>query len=132
MAEVTFNREAGAAPAGITRFRQFRTTDGSNVTINSFRSFAGDGSYPLADVYEITFGTSGTASFSLAAGNFAARGYRIYDATGVLKGSAEAPKTSRRLSADLSFSVTSGDTATVYVDRSDRSSTEYRLTVTAA
>ena len=57
MAEVTFNREAGAAPAGITRFRQFRTSDGSNVTVNSFRTFAGDGLYSIADVYEITFGT---------------------------------------------------------------------------
>ena len=45
MAEITFNREAGAAPAGITRFRQFRTSDGSNVTVNSFRTFAGDGLY---------------------------------------------------------------------------------------
>jgi hypothetical protein len=43
MAEVTFNRETGAAPEGITRFGQFRTSDGSNVTIGSYRTFAGDG-----------------------------------------------------------------------------------------
>jgi hypothetical protein len=50
MAEVTFNRETGAAPEGITRFGQFRTSDGSNVTIGSYRTFAGDGGLGSADV----------------------------------------------------------------------------------
>ena len=35
MAEVTFNRELGAAPAGITRFGQYRSENGGNVTVNS-------------------------------------------------------------------------------------------------
>lgn len=132
MAEVTFNRELGAAPAGITRFRQIRTSDGSNVTVGSYRSFAGDGSFPLSDVYEITFGATGTATITLSAGSFGTRGCRIYDASGVLKGSFESPKISRRSDTSVTYSVTSGDTATVYVDRSDRSPTEYRLTMAAA
>jgi len=46
VAETTFNRELGAAPAGITRFGQIRTNDGLDVTINSYRAFAGDGKLP--------------------------------------------------------------------------------------
>ena len=76
MAEVTFNREIGAAPEGITRFGQVRTSNGSNVTINNYRSFAGDGSFPLADVYQITYGTTGTATVTLTAEAFAVRGVR--------------------------------------------------------
>ena len=132
MAEVTFNRELGADPEGITRFRQTRTSDGSDVTIDDYRTFASDGSFPLADVYEITYGTSGTATITLAAGAFGTRGCRVYDSTGVLKGVFNSPKISRRSDTSVTYSVTSGDTATVYVDRSDRSATEYRLVVSAA
>ena len=64
MAEVTFNRETGAAPEGITRFGQFRTSDGSNVTIGNYRTFAGDGGLGLADVFTLTFGTTGTATIN--------------------------------------------------------------------
>jgi len=132
MAEVTFNRELGVAPEGITRFGQFRTSDGSNVTIDSFRTFAGDGSYPLADVYEITYGTTGTATITLTADAFAVRGVRVYKSDGTLAGEAIAPKISRRASSSFTYSVSTSDTATVYVDRTDRSATEYRVTMSAA
>lgn len=132
MAEVTFNRELGAAPEGITRFGQFRTSDGSNVTIGSFRTFAGDGSYPLADVYQVTYGTTGTATITLTADAFAVRGVRVYKSDGTLAGEAIAPKISRRVSSSFTYSVSTSDTATVYVDRTDRSATEYRVTMSAA
>lgn len=132
MAEVTFNRELGAAPEGITRFGQFRTSSSSNVTVNSFKTFEGDGSYPLADVYQITYGTTGTATITLTAEAFAVRGVRVYKADGTLAGEAKAPKLSRRASSSFTYSVTSADTATVYVDRTDRSATEYRVTMSAA
>lgn len=132
MAEVTFNRELGAAPEGITRFGQFRTSNGSNVTVDSFKTFEGDGSFPLADVYQITYGTSGTATITLTAEAFAVRGVRVYKADGTLAGEAKAPKLSRRASASFTYSVTNADTATVYVDRTDRSATEYRVTLSAA
>ena len=113
MAEVTFNRELGAAPEGITRFGQFRTSSGSNVTVDSFRTFEGDGSYPLADVYQITYGTTGTATITLTAEAFAVRGVRVYKADGTLAGEAKAPKLSRRSSSSFTYSVTNADTATV-------------------
>ena len=132
MAEVTFNREIGAAPEGITRFGQVRTSNGSNVTINNYRSFAGDGSFPLADVYEITYGTTGTATVTLTAEAFAVRGVRVLKADGTVAGEAVAPKITRRANSSFTYSVTNNETATVYVDRSDRSATEYRVTITAA
>ena len=131
MAEVTFNRELGAAPDWISRFGQIRTSNGSNVTINSFRSFAGDGAFPLADVFEITFGTTGTATVTLTAEAFAVKGVRVFKSDGTLAGEAEAPKLTRRIDSSFTYSVTNNDTATVYVDRSARSSTEYRVTITA-
>jgi hypothetical protein len=132
MAEATFNRELGAAPAGITRFGQFRTDDGSNVTVDSYRSFAGDGSLGLADVYELTYGTTGTATITLDADAFGVSGVAVYKADGTSAGEIEAPKISRRTSASLSYSVTSADTATVYVYRKGRSETEYRIQASAA
>jgi len=132
MAEVTFNRELGAAPEGITRFGQFRTSNGSNVTVGSYRSFAGDGGLGLADVFTLTFGTTGTATITLDAEAFAVRKVEVYKADGTVAGSADAPKLTRRSSSSFTYSVTSGDTGTLYVFRSGRSETEYRVTATAA
>jgi len=132
MAEATFNRELGAAPAGITRFGQFRTDDGLNVTVNSYRTFAGDGSLDLADVYEVTYGSTGTATVLLGAGAFGVSGVDIYKADGTLAGSIEAPKCTRRTGAGVGYSVTSGDTATIYVLRKGRSESEYYLTALVA
>ena len=132
MAEATFNRELGATPAGITRFGQFRTDDGSNVTVDSYRSFAGDGSLGLADVYSLTYGSTGTATITLDPEAFGVSGVEIYKADGTLAGEVEAPKLSRRASASVSYSVSSSDTATVYVYRKGRSETEYRLQAAVA
>jgi len=132
MAEATFNRELGAAPAGITRFGQFRTDDGSNITIDSYRSFAGDGSIGLADVYDVTYGTNGTATITLSAGSFGVRGVAIYKADGTIAGEIESPKCSRRSDSTVTYTVTSGSTGTIYVLRSGRSESEYRLTGSAA
>jgi hypothetical protein len=128
MAEATFNRELGAAPTGITRFGQLLTDDGLNVTVNSYRSFAADGNYGLADVYELTYGSTGTATVLLNAEAFGVSGVAVYRADGSLAGEANAPKTTRRTTAGVGYSVTSGDTATVYVLRKGRSESEYRLT----
>jgi hypothetical protein len=130
MAEATFNRELGAAPAGITRFGQFRTDNGSNVTINSYRSFAADGSFGLADVYQVTYTLTGTAGIILSADTFGVAGVSVYKADGTLAGEVNSPKTSRRTSAGIGYAVTSGDTATIYVLRKGRSESEYRLTAT--
>lgn len=132
MAEVTFNRELGAAPEGITRFGQIRTSNGNNVTINSYRSFAGDGSLSLADVFEVTFGTTGVATVTIQPEAFAVKGVAAYKADGTLGGSVEASKLSRRDFPSFAYNVNSGDTATIYVFRSGRSETEYYVTITAA
>lgn len=132
MAEVTFNRETGAAPEGITRFGQIRTSDGSNVTVGNYRSFAGDGGLGLADVFDLTFGTTGTATITLDAEAFAVSKVEVYKADDTVAGSVDAPKLSRRTNASFTYSVTSGDTASLYVFRTGRSETEYRVTVTAA
>ena len=82
MAQTTFNRELGAAPAGITRFGQIRTEDGSNVTVNSYRTFAGDGSFPLSDVYKVTYGSTGLVTYNLDAEAFAVSGITVIGADG--------------------------------------------------
>ena len=69
MAETTFNRELGAAPAGITRFGQLRTEDGGNVTVDATREFASDGSYETADVFTVTSSATGTGTVTLFAGS---------------------------------------------------------------
>lgn len=132
MAEVTFNRETGVAPEGITRFGQFRTLDGDNVTVGNYRSFAGDGSLGLADVFSLTFGTTGTATITLDADAFAVSKVQVYKADGTVAGTADAPKLTRRSSSSFTYSVNSGDTGTLYVFRTGRSETEYRVTATAA
>jgi hypothetical protein len=132
MAEATFNRELGAAPTGITRFGQLLTDDGLNVTVNSYRSFAADGNYGLADVYELTYGSTGNATVLLNAESFGVSGIAVYKADGSLAGEVNAPKTTRRTGAGVGYPVTSGDTATVYVLRKGRSESEYRLTALVA
>ena len=132
MAEATFNRELGAAPTGITRFGQLLTDDGLNVTVNSYRSFAADGNYGLADVYELTYGSTGNATVLLNAESFGVSGIAVYNADGSLAGEVNAPKTTRRTGAGVGYPVTSGDTATVYVLRKGRSESEYRLTALVA
>lgn len=132
MAEVTFNREIGAAPEGITRFGQIRTSNANNVTVTSYRSFSADGNLGIADVFELEYGTTGTATITLDAEAFAVNKVDVYEADGTLAGSAEAPKISRRDTASFTYSVTSGDTASLYVFRTGRSETEYRVTITAA
>ena len=131
MAEVTFNRETGAAPEGITRFGQFRTSSGSNVTIGNYRTFTGDGRLGLADVFTITFGITGTATITLDAEAFAVNKVEVYKANGTLAGAAGAPKLTRRSASSFTYSVTSGDTGTLYVFRTGRSETEYRVTLAA-
>lgn len=132
MAETTFNRELGAAPAGISRFGQIRTQNGLNVTVNSYRSFAGDGKYPLSDVYEVTYGSSGLATFLLDAEAFGVSGITVVGSDGVEDGTAKAPKMTRRQNIGVAFPATSGDTATLYVHRTDRSASEYRVTAFVA
>ena len=132
MAETTFNRELGAAPAGISRFGQIRTQNGLNVTVNSYRSFAGDGKYPLSDVYEVTYGSTGTATFLLDAEAFRVSGITVVGSDGVEDGTAKAPKMTRRQNIGVAFPATSGDTATLYVHRTDRSASEYRGTALVA
>jgi len=67
----------------------------------------------------------------LTAEAFAVKGVRVFKSDGTLAGEAEAPKLTRRIDSSFTYSVTNNDTATVYVDRSARSSTEYRVTITA-
>ena len=132
MAEATFNRELGTAPTGITRFSQFRTDDGLNVTVDSYRSFAADGNYGLADVYQLTYGSTGTATILLDAEAFGVSGIAVYKADGTLAGEVNAPKMTRRSGIGIGYGVTSGDTATVYVLRKGRSESEYRITALVA
>ena len=131
MAEATFNRELGAAPAGITRFGQFRTDDGSNITIDSFREFAGDGAYGLSDVYSITYGVTGIATLTIQPEAFAIRKVIVLNQDGSIDAELDAPKISRNSSVSVDFNCTDTQTGTVYVVRSDRSATEYRVTLTA-
>jgi len=132
MAEVTFNRELGANPTPhITRFGQFRQQDASNVTITSYREYAADGYFPLADVYKITYGASGPCVFTLLAGNVGVRGFRVINSSGVEVVNVKSPKISRRQNAAATLTVSSADTATLYVDRSSRSPATYRLTMAA-
>jgi len=127
MAEATFNRELGAAPVGITRFGQLRTDNGLNVTVNSYRSFAGDGGLGLADVYEITYGATGVGTVALDAEAFGVSGFAVYKNDGTLVGEVDAPKMTRRSGAGIAYNVSSSETATVYVYRKGRSETEYRI-----
>jgi len=132
MAEVTFNRELGVNPTpAITRFGQFRQQDASNVTITRYREYAADGSFPLADVYSITYGASGPCLFTLFAGAVGVRGFRVINSSGVEVVNVKSPKITRRQNVGATLTVSSGDTATLYVDRSSRSPATYRMTMVA-
>jgi hypothetical protein len=132
MAEVTFNRELGANPTPhITRFGQFRQQDASNVTITDYSEYAAEGSFPLADVYKITYGASGPCLFTLFAGAVGVTGFRVINSSGVEVVNVQNPKITRRENVGATLTVSSGDTASLYVDRSSRSPATYRLTMVA-
>lgn len=132
MAEFDFNRELGVNPAGITRFGQIRTEDGDNVTIDSFETFEGDGSIALSDVFNLTYGSTGTATFILHPEYFGVSGYIVFNSAGDIVVEADVFKMTRRKPIEATLAVTAGDTATLYIKRTDRSATEYRLTVAVA
>jgi len=92
------------------------------------RAFAGDGKYPLSDVFEITYGATGNAIILLAE-SFGITGFTVVGSDGVEDGTYTAPKTTRRTSGGIGFSASSSDTATLYIHRSDRSASEYLLTM---
>jgi hypothetical protein len=92
----------------------------------------GDGSYPLADVFNITYGSTGTATLTLQGGAFGISGVRVIAADDTVAGEIETPKISRRTDTSTTFSATSGATASIYVDRTGRSESEYRVTIAVA
>ena len=133
MAEFTFNRELGAAPEGITRFRQYRTSDGGNVTVGSTTEDTSEGSNLRSDKYEVTSSATGTGTVTLQAGSSAVR--RVYVLSGVdatVLGELEAPKISNRSDVSFTFSVGASIVNYLYVEKADRSPCEYRVTYTAA
>lgn len=133
MAETTFNRELGAAPAGITRFGQLRTDDGGNVTINATREFASDGSFENADVFSVTSSATGTGTVTLFAGSKSVGKVFILSGTdGSVLGEVAAPKISNRSDVSFTFSVGASIENYLYVTKLDRSPCEYRVTYTAA
>jgi len=133
VAETTFNRELGAAPAGISRFGQIRTEDGGNITVDSFREFAGDGSFELADVYKVTSSVTGTGTVTLQAGSKnVGRIFIISGVNGSVLGEVEAPKISNRSDVSFTFSVGASLQNELYVTKTDRSPCEYRVTYTAS
>jgi len=99
VAETTFNRELGAAPAGISRFGQIRTEDGGNITVGSFREFAGDRkSFELADVYKVTSSVTGTGTVTLQAGSKnVGKVFIISGVNGSVLGEVAAPKNFKSL-----------------------------------
>ena len=133
MAETTFNRELGAAPAGITRFGQLRTEDGGNVTVDATREFASDGSYETADVFTVTSSATGTGTVTLFAGSKSVG--KVFILSGVNRsvlGEVDAPKISNRSDVSFTFSVGASIANYLYVTKTDRSPCEYRVTYTAA
>ena len=133
MAEVTFNRELGAAPAGITRFGQYRSEDGSNITINSTTEDTSEGSRKRADKYAVTSSVTGTGTVTLFAGSEAVRRVYILSGTdGSVLGEVAAPETSGRTDVSFTFSVGASIENYMYVEKTDRSPSVYRVTYTAA
>ena len=133
MAEATFNRELGAAPEGITRFRQYRSSDGGNVTIGSTTEDTSEGSNLRSDKYEVTSSVTGTGTVTLQAGSSSVR--RVYVMSGVdgsVLGEVDAPKISNRSDVSFTFSVGASIVNYLYVEKTDRSPCEYRVTYTAA
>jgi len=133
MAEVTFNRELGAAPAGITRFGQYRSEDGGNITVNSTTEDTSEGSRKRADKYAVTSSATGTGTVTLFAGSEAVRRVYILSGTdGSVLGEVDAPKTSGRSDVSFTFSVGASIENYLYVEKTDRSPSVYRVTYTAA
>lgn len=133
MAEVNFNREAGANPEGISRFRQYVSADGGNVTVNSTLEDTSEGSEGRADKYGVTSSATGTGTVTLQAGSSDVR--RVYIRSGIngdILGEVDAPKISNRTDVSFTFSVGASIENFLYVEKSDRSPCEYRVTYTAA
>ena len=133
MAQVTFNRELGANPAGITRFAQYRNEDGNNVTVNSTVENTSEGSEKRADKYGVTSSVTGTGTVTLQAGSQNVG--RIYIRSGVngsVLGEVNAPKISNRSDVSFTFDVGASLENFLYVEKTDRSPCVYRVTYTAA
>lgn len=133
MAQFTFNRELGVNPAGITRFRQYRTEDGGNVTVNYITEDTTEGSEPRADLFAVTSSATGTGTVTLQAGSHAVGRIYIRSGTdGTVMGEVEAPKISNRQDVSFTFSVGATIENYLYVEKKDRSPCVYRVTYTAA
>lgn len=133
MAEVTFNRELGAAPAGITRFGQYRSDDGGNVTVNSTLEDTSEGTFKRADKYGVTSSATGTGTVTLTAGSQAVKRVFIMSGTdGSILGEVDSPKISNRTDVSFTFSVGASIENYLYVEKTDRSPCVYRVTYTAA
>ena len=133
MAEVTFNRELGAAPAGITRFGQYRSEDGGNVTVSSTTENTSEGSNLRSDKYNVVSSTTGTGTVTVSADSKNIR--RVYVQSGVdgsILGEVAAPKISTRDDVSFTFSVAASVANYLYVEKTDRSPCVYRVTYTAA
>lgn len=133
MAEVTFNRELGAAPTGITRFQQYRSDDGGNVTVNNTVENTSEGTFKRADRHGVTSSTTGTGTVTLQAGSSAVK--RVFVMSGVdgtILGEVNAPKISNRTDVSFTFSVGASIENYLYIEKTDRSPCVYRVTYTAA
>jgi len=133
VAEVTFNRELGAAPAGITRFGQYRSEDGGNVTVSSTTENTSEGSNLRSDKYNVVSSTTGTGTVTVSADSKNIR--RVYVQSGVdgsILGEVAAPKISTRDDVSFTFSVAASVANYLYVEKTDRSPCVYRVTYTAA
>ena len=133
MAQVTFNRELGAAPAGITRFGQYRSEDGGNVTVNSTVEDTSEGTFKRSDKYGVTSSATGTGTVILQSGAQAVN--RVFIMSGVygsILGEVDSPKISNRTDVSFTFSVGASIENYLYVEKTDRSPCVYRVTYTAA
>ena len=133
MAQVTFNRELGAAPAGITRFGQYRSEDGGNVTVNSTVEDTSEGTFKRSDKYGVTSGVTGTGTVTLQAGSMSVK--RVFIMSGIdgsILGEVNSPKMSNRTDVSFEFSVGGSIENYLYVEKTDRSPCVYRVTYTAA
>jgi hypothetical protein len=133
MAQVTFNRELGAAPVGITRFSQYRSENGGNVVVNFTTEDTSEGFFKRADKYGVTSSATGTGTVTLQAGSMSVKRVFIMDGTdGSVLGEVAPPKTSNRLDVSFTFSVGASVENYLYVEKTDRSPCVYRVTYTAA
>lgn len=132
MAQVTFNRELGAAPTGITRFSQYRSENGDNVTVNATLEDTSEGTFKRADRYTVTSSVTGTGTITLQAGSSSVK--RVFLMSGVdgsILGEVDSPKTSNRTDVSFTASVGASIANYLYVEKTDRSPCVYRVTYTA-